>query len=167
MVTELNFSKESMVCVRPSTNEFGVVGIDRKGFVCYSCDNGCHSCIHVDVINTYIDGQIEECPDFLLAMVRQHESLKRIHPKTYTRYAVSVKAIPQSPIASQKCIFNGSFADTFDEDRKLIPDFSSDTCSVCASDMHQTVEWSQEPRLLFASKIVIAVQGKVVSFAFL
>ena len=70
MITELVFSKEKLVCVKPHNKEFGVVGVDRKGFICFSCTFGCHSCSHVEAINSLIDNQSEETPDFLLQMVQ-------------------------------------------------------------------------------------------------
>ena len=165
MITELTFSKEKLVCVKPHSEEFGVVSVDRKGFVCFSCTFGSHSCTHVEALNTIIDSQAEDTPDFLIQMVQRHDVLKKTHPKTYTRLSISVRRIPYEPTASQASIFNGTFlvdASTLQEDDKLCPDFANNVCPSCDYDLDEApVEWSQGSYRLFTTKMILAVRGDI------
>eukprot|EP00795_Rhopilema_esculentum_P003974 gene3974-18228_t len=159
---ELVFSKEKLVSVKPHSKEIGVVGVDRKGFICFSCTFGCHSCSHVEAINSLIDNQSEETPDFLLQMVQRHDVLKKTYPKTYTRCSLSTRRISYGPMASQASIFNGRFivdTSTLQEDDKLCPDFAYSVCPSCGYDINEaTIEWSGSSHRLFTTKMILAVQ---------
>eukprot|EP00794_Sanderia_malayensis_P010370 gene10370-11450_t len=77
VVSQLPFSAAELTLVKPKDKPFAVVACDRKGFVCYQCSIGKHSCFHNSSLPAYLKIHTESIPDFVLEFVDKCNQLSQ------------------------------------------------------------------------------------------
>jgi len=93
-IKELSFSMSRFFVIKPPEGTFAVLGIDRKGFVCHSCNYGRHSCSHVSCLTDVIKRNEEELPDFICELIAAHQELASRRIETFILKTASSGKVP-------------------------------------------------------------------------
>eukprot|EP00112_Aurelia_sp_Birch-Aquarium-sp1_P011463 Seg2410.4 transcript_id=Seg2410.4/GoldUCD/mRNA.D3Y31 product="hypothetical protein" protein_id=Seg2410.4/GoldUCD/D3Y31 len=131
-----------MVCIRCTEADISVIGVDREGFVCHTCNFGRHSCRHVKFLKEHLDLCKEDLPDFLIDLITHHAEATNRILLTSWRNALSKQPIAVQSTPNQQKIytFPNDFIQTEDGSYPLLA-IDRNTCPRCSADLNTSLEW--------------------------
>lgn len=165
-IREISSGEHPMLLVKPFSDSFAVLGIDRKGFVCYRCTVGKHSCKHVNAVKTYLEQDEENIPDFLNEMCAAKDALKQRAFNSWLLKSVSHERISWHTSPRQQRIYKlSSSAQVVELDDGTMPLIPTDEdCPECNGSMSVVVKKENSRRRLLLSAHIMQVTGKHTSF---
>ncbi len=150
--------QDPLVYVQREEDDDAVIGVDRKGFLCFRCNFGRHDCRHVKLLNNILDA--DPIPDSLFDIVKQSETLKSSNSRIYVKSAVSTQKISWKTTDLQRSIYNGTFNDAFDDGFCCIPDFDGEICAGCRLPLQDEIHWENSAIRLLTRVGIKFILGK-------
>ncbi len=154
--------QDPLVYVEREEDDDAVIGVDRKGFVCFYCNFGRHDCRHVMLLKNLL--HTDPIPDSLCDIVKQNETLKSLNARIYVKPAISTQKISWKTDYLQRGIYDGTFEDIFIRHPAggfyCVPDFNGDICEVCKSALEPEICWENSTIRLLTRVGIKFVHGK-------
>ncbi|XP_065069109.1 uncharacterized protein LOC135694347 [Rhopilema esculentum] len=107
-IKEMNFSGKPFVCIKPCDSQYGVVSVNRMGFVCCTCSIVRSACVHVGCLKEMLHKENESLPVFILEMESLRYDIQQTGPKPncYLPKAMSACKVTWKTTPCQQKIYN-------------------------------------------------------------